>query len=332
MINKLLYLKSLHLKNFCQYKDYTFNFCKSNGKPYPFVCFFGPNGVNKTMTLNSINLLTMNTAGRPEDRIKSSLMQYVRNEDYDPLMDKSRIQAKDMLIEGVFSMNGEEYTVQLTENGFIRNDLAPIVPKDTIIENALETLRSGPWGEKHLKYRERIAHFITTDNDLSMNKFQIHASQIKNFETIISEITRYPVECIKPSGTTDGDFEFCTDFVLIKPDHRVHYKRMSAGERKICKSFSMVLNLIQGLENPSYGEEAMEGWPRLLLLDNVEMHVYYDRHVTLVECLKRVFNKQQIFATTHSGTLIQRHLAGENDEKNELWIDLEKVQLSQSES
>jgi hypothetical protein len=47
----------------------------------------------------------------------------------------------------------------------------------------------------------------------------------------------------------------------------------------------------------------------------------------MVDCLKRVFNEQQIFATTHSGTLINQQLAKENDWENELWFDLEKINL-----
>ena len=71
----------------------------------------------------------------------------------------------------------------------------------------------------------------------------------------------------------------------------------------------------------------MPGWPKILLMDNLVMHVYYDRHATMVDCLKRVFSEQQIFSTTHSGTLISRQLAKENDWENELWIDLEKVNV-----
>jgi predicted ATP-dependent endonuclease of OLD family len=166
---------------------------------------------------------------------------------------------------------------------------------------------------------------VSTDNDLGMNQFQIHASQIENFEKIVSQITRFPVEAIKPAGMTPQEQEFSTDFVLIKKDHRVHFKRMSAGEKKICKSFSTLLNMMHSLAEPTKGDLAMPGWPRILLIDNVELHVYYDRHVALIDCLKSVFSQQQIFTTTHSGTLITRYLDGENDQENEMMIDLEKI-------
>jgi len=100
---------------------------------------------------------------------------------------------------------------------------------------------------------------------------------------------------------------------------------MSAGERKIAKSFSDLLNLMYTLANPGSGEESLVHWPRLLLIDNVEMHAYFDRHVKLINTLKKVFHQQQIFATTHSGILVPRYIAGENDQETELYIDLDEI-------
>ena len=158
-----------------------------------------------------------------------------------------------------------------------------------------------------------------------MNKFQLHASQQSNFESIISKIMRFSAECIPPTGLSSEEMNYCMDLVIIKKNHRIHFKRMSAGERKICKSFSELLNLMRSLEHPSPSEPPMKGWPPILLLDNCVMHVYYDRHVQMLECLKEVFHQQQIFATTHSGVLIPRYLNGENDQENELMVDLEQI-------
>jgi predicted ATP-binding protein involved in virulence len=320
----MLFLKNLRLCNYCNYIDHTFDFTKPDGTPYGFICLYGPNGVGKSSILEAISLLTSDQAGRPLSLVQNSLRKYVRSEDYDPSYQKlagmqynnsfitgSTKEITDMLIEGTYILDGKEYIVSLTQDGWIRNDFDN---KDL-------------WGEDNLHYRRRLAHFITSDSDLSMHTFQIHNSHAKEFEEIISTIMRYPTECIRPSAMSDNpsNKDFCTDFVIIKKKHRIHFKRMSAGERKICKSFSDLLNLIHSLEHPTKGEPKMTGWPRLLLLDNIEMHVYYDRHTTMVDCLKRVFSQQQIIGTTHSGTLIQRALAGENDKDNELWIDLEQI-------
>jgi len=322
----MLFLTKLHLQNFCNYDHHTFDFKKPDGSPHQYVCFFGPNGIGKTTLLEAISLLTMNQIGRDPTYVKRSLRKYVRNKDYNPSYERisghkyendltSEYEDKlpEMIIEGTYEMDGESYVVRMTQNGFDRNDLAPVGNGP------------GPWGDDHLLYRQRVAHFITSDSDLSLSKFQLRREQMKPFEDITSRIMRYPTECCAPSGVVPMDQEYCTDFVIHKGHHKIHYKRMSAGERKISKSFSQLLNLIYDLEHPDPGEPPMPGWPRLLLLDNVEMHIYYDRHVEMVNCLKRYFPQQQIFATTHSGILIQRHLNGDTDQDSEMMINLEPI-------
>ncbi len=335
-----LHLKKLRLKNFCNYEDYTFDFTKPDGSPYPFVCFFGPNGVGKSTLLEAISLLTMNQSGRPMSYIQESLKKFIRNMDYNPstqaLLGKTydkegyisggEVELPDMLIEGTYGLNQKEYVVIINQHGWIRNDFAPIPPSGCEPEEASEIMNNGPWGDDHLKYRQRVAHFVSSDSDLSLNKFQLHGSYAKEFEEIIATIMMFPTECVRPpSVMTDLDHEFCTDLVIVKKDHRIHFKRMSAGEKKICKSFSSILNLMHALENPRSGEVKMGGWPRLLLIDNCVMHVYYNRHVTMVDKLKHVFKGKQIFATTHSGILIQRFLDDQNDQFEELYINLEEI-------
>jgi predicted ATP-binding protein involved in virulence len=322
-----LHLAKLRLKNYCSYEDYTFDFLKDNGKPYQFICFFGPNGIGKSTLLEAIALLTMNNKGRSARHVQESLYKFVKNKDYDPLwmrVEKTS-ELPPMLIEGTYVMDGQEFVVQLTEQGFVRNDFAPIAPDDAYEDEVEDIENSGPWGDEHLLFRQRIAHFVRTDSDLSLSRFQLHVSQSESFEKIVTQIMRYKADCISPSGMTAEEKQYCTDFVIDKKGHLIHFKRMSAGEKKICKSFSSLLNLMYDLENPDMGEIDMPGWPRLLLMDNVVMHVYFDRHVQMVESLKEVFQRQQIFATTHSGILVPRYQRGENDQENELYIDLEPI-------
>lgn len=338
-----IFLEQIRVVKYCGYEDSTFKFVREDGTPYPFVCFYGPNGVGKTSLLEAIMLLSLNTSGRPKYTIQEYLRKYVKNTDYEPGYeglkgktysdgyisgDKSPVDQ--MMIEGVYRLEGKKYIVQLTQNGFIRNDFAPIPPNDMDADEAIEFSNSGPFGKNHLKYRQRINHILSSDTDISLSKFQLHASQMEKFEKIVAEITRFPADCIAPSGTSENDKMYCLDFVITKrcsktnQDQKIHFKQMSAGERRIIKSFSELLNIMDDLENPLRGESPMPGFPRILLIDEVEQHVYWDRHITLVECLKKVFNNQQIFATSHSGILIPRQLRKENDYKNELWIDLEK--------
>ena len=322
----MLFLTKLHLENFCNYEHHTFDFRKPDGKPHRYICFFGPNGIGKTTLLEAVSLLTANQIGRDPEYVKRSMRKYVRNPDYNPsyekisghtykndFIDGHEDNLPEMIIEGTYDLDGTPYVVRMNQDGFVRNDLAP------------EGNGPGPWGDDHLFYRQRVAHFITSDSDLSMSKFQLRKEQSKTFEGITSSIMRYPTECIAPSGIVPIDRDYCTDFIIHKGQHKIHYKRMSAGERKISKSFSQLLNLVYELGHPDPGEPVMEGWPRLLLIDNIEMHIYYDRHVDMVECMKQHFNDQQIFATTHSGILIERFRRNENNKDNELMIDLEAI-------
>ncbi len=321
----MLHLTKLNLQNFCNFDHHTFDFKKPDGNPYKYICFFGPNGIGKTTLLEAISLLTMNQKGRDPEYVRRSLRKYVRNKDYNPSYERIKghaykddfateykEQLPEMIIEGTYEMDGESYIVRMTQDGFVRNDLAP------------EGNGPGPWGDNHLLYRQRVAHFITSDSDLSLSKFQLRQEQAAVFEKITSTVMRYPTECIAPSGIVNMDRQYCTDFVIHKGNHKIHFKRMSAGERKIAKSFSQLLNLVYDLEHPEPGEPAMDGWPRLLLLDNIEMHIYYDRHVAMIECSKSFFPKQQIFATTHSGILIENFLQGKSP-SDELMINLEEI-------
>lgn len=317
----MLYLSKLKLQNFCNYENHTFNFCKSNGEPFKFICFFGPNGWGKSSLLEAVSMLTMSFSSRDESNIKRSLRKYVRNTDYNPTFEKIsghgytkgmissyQDQLAEMVIEGIYIVDDKEYTVTLTQEGLIRNDFT----------------ESELWGEDYMFYLQRIAHFVTSDNDLTLSKFQLHKEQVEAFEDITSTIMRFKTECVQPSGLLPMDQDYCTDFILHKNLHKIHYKRMSAGEKKISKSFSQLLNLQYDLAHPGEGEIVLEGWPPIILFDNIEMHIYYDRHVSVVDCLKKYF-PQQIIATTHSGMLIERFLRGENDQENELMIDLEKI-------
>ncbi len=327
----MLFLTKLHLQNFCNYDHHTFDFKKGDGDPYRFICFFGPNGIGKTTILEAISLLTMNQSGRDPENVKRSLRKYVRNKDYDPSYEhiSGHTYNKDfaktytdnlaeMIIEGTYEMDGKTYVVRLTQNGFERNDLGP------------EGNGIGPWGDDHLLYRQRVAHIITSDSDLSLSKFQLRRALYKPFEEVTSAIMRFPTDCIAPAGLVPIDEEYITDFIIEKKDrqgspYKIHFKRMSLGEKKIAKSFSQLLNLLYDLEYPDPGEIPMPGWPRLLLLDNIEMHIYYDRHVIMVDSMKKYFPNQQIFATTHSGVLIPRFLRKENDQATELYVNLERI-------
>jgi len=322
-----MFLKSLTLKNYCGFEDYTFDFTKPNGDLYKYICFFGPNGIGKSTLLEAISLLTWTTSRYRPDQIQQRLRKYVRNEDYSLYNSLAypKFDVGNMTITGTFTDGQEDYVVSLNENGFERNDLVPMAPKESESEDILAIASTGPWGGDFIKHNQRLIHFMSTDSDLSLNKFQLHSGYMKKFEETYTTITGYSAVCLPPAGTTILERLYCTDFTILKNKHKVHFKRMSAGERKIAKAFSQIFNLMYDLANPIPGEILLDGYPRMILLDNIEMHIYYKRHVDFINCIKDVFNKQQIFSTTHSGVLIPRFLCGENDQENELYIDLEPI-------
>ena len=67
---------------------------------------------------------------------------------------------------------------------------------------------------------------------------------------------------------------------------------MSDGEKKICA-------LLKALCDPDYVYNT-----NIILIDNIEMHIYFKRHAKMFDALKHIFSKYQIITTTHSGTLI----------------------------
>lgn len=327
-----LFLKQLTLKNFCNYENHTFSFVNDDQTPYRFICFYGPNGIGKTTLLEAILLLTMNRFGRGIDRIRQSLLKYVYDDDYDPLASKlCPTNNPSMFIEGIYVMDDKDYIIQMNETGWTRNDFVPLPTIEDPTTDDYSTFASqGPWGEDYLRYLQRIAHSLISDSDLYLNKFQLVSQYANAFESIMTEVMRWPAKCLVSNSFRTEERMYCTDFIIQKHKKsgrqtNVHFKRMSAGERKIAKSFSDLMNLMHSLSNPGNNRTALTNWPCLLLIDNVEMHTYYDRHVRLVHALKNAFHHQQIFATTHSHVLIQHAKHKENNTENELYIDVESI-------
>lgn len=300
-----MFLKQIHLKNYCNYSDNVFSFMKNKKDPYRFICFFGPNGYGKSSFLEAIYLLFSCFDDRSQDRNTANIIKYVKNDNLDVVYENMRIDTDKvkLLISGIFEYKNKEYVVEIDNNGFTRNDFSKL--------------------PEYQKIKRNFCYFIKSDSDLSMNKFQIHVNKSEDFLKIVSDVTRYKAEFSQDKNFLSEDYY--TDVIINKNNTKVHFKRMSAGERKICKSFSEILNMIEALDNPIQGEIKYEGFPAILLIDNCEMHIYYDRHVKIIDNYKQIFKRQQIFATTHSGILIERFKKKENDHENELWIDLEKV-------
>ena len=90
----------------------------------------------------------------------------------------------------------------------------------------------------------------------------------------------------------DENINLFTDFVITKYGNTlVHYKSFSDGEKKIA-------TLLSGMFRKS------RHGINILLVDNLEMHIYFKRHMTLLSKIEEVFPDTQIIATTHSPVIV----------------------------
>ena len=108
---------------------------------------------------------------------------------------------------------------------------------------------------------------------------------------------------------------YCTDFIIEKPNGtKVHYKRFSDGEKKIA-------TLVSTLFKRAYKDSPDKENKDIILIDNIVQHIYYLRHLKLIEKMEEYFPDKQFIATTHSPVLI------ENMEKKYL-VNMENVWAS----
>ena len=299
-------LKSIYLKNYCGFRDIEFNFT-TNGTINPISMFIGPNGIGKSSILNAIQLLS--SASKHYGR-ETTLM--FRKITYDPNYDPAI----------------QEYMIELANQQFDRDEQGRIISvKDGVLPTEdpeflkkimgdLEKMEiSSVWqtddGDKKVVIRtdgvvkdelyqggaNSFHYFIDADNPGNNVKFQLEEEKKDLFIELAEAIYGYKCyfEESKLVNGNDDKLEECmfyVDFILEKPwGDKIHFKRMSAGEKKIA-------TLIRGLCDPTYMAEY-----DLILIDNIAMHIYSKRHKILMNKLLEVFPDKQFIVTTHSGIL-----------------------------
>jgi len=289
----MIKLKKLHLQNFCGYRDSEFDFT-TNEELNSANVFFGSNGVGKTKILEAIRIIT--NPQRYENKDCSILFnKFIFNKNYEPSTsiykeklaqmlekvknsdDKNNPLYKDlkisnisnktqMYVEGTFETDEGEKIVAFDNNGIAKNELP---------------------------YKE-IGHsfFIDADHPNEMNKFQLENNDlVKVFLELAHIVYGYPVKLGKIYSNQSA--QYYTDFIIEKWGTTVHFKSFSDGEKKIC-------SLIRSICDVNYIPNT-----DIILIDNVEMHIYYLRHIKLFNALTSIFSNYQFFLTSHSGTLIE---------------------------
>ena len=147
--------------------------------------------------------------------------------------------------------------------------------------------------------------YVDADNPINTQKFQLISEYKNEFLNFAEEV--YGFKCELPdlgslSTTEEYDSQlkkyivFFTDFIIHKYGVKVHYKRMSAGEKKIATMLTELFNNV-------YDKEKYKN--NILLIDNIVNHIYYLRHMKIIEKLNEFFPNNQIIATTHSPIIIK---------------------------
>lgn len=272
----MIKIKSLHLKNFCGYRDTVFDFTiKDQIKPLSI--FFGPNGCGKSTALEAIRFLgsARQYEGRENDLV---FRKYIYHQDYDPTYTYFQSSAHDMEAKGIFETDDGEKKVIFTNKGFVLNELPSKLLDD---------------GD-----RQRYEHFywVDADNPMERRRFQINKQHAESF--LDSARSIYGFNCylekeVEEKDSTGDIITFYTDFILEKYGTRVHHKRMSAGEAKIATMLSMIFNPLN------------KDFYSIFLIDNIDQHIYFARHIITLEKLLEHFPDKQIVCTTHSGIIVQ---------------------------
>jgi len=296
----MIKLKKVIMKNFCGFKDAVFDFTDKNGKPNDFSLLFGPNGTGKSTLLNAIQILSS-----PKEHIGRDLSivfrKLIYNQDYDPSYQELKVaegivQDLDMYLEGIFETDDGEKRI-VFEATSDKNKRSGIVLNELLLN-------------PRAKNNNKNAYYIDADNPMNMNKFIIPKDKhVEKFLDIAEAVYGFKCYLALPASDEydEESYVFYDDFVIEKPRGndlvKVHFKRMSAGEKKIA-------TLLRHLCNPDYIDNL-----DIIIVDNLELHIYFKRHKKMIDKLLEHFPNKQFICSSHSETMIGhiREIRGERN-------------------
>lgn len=266
----MLKIKKLYLENFRGYPKTTLEFGDFN-------CFVGPNGIGKTTALEAISLLCSSLDFGTPERLQAYLRKNIRNVEEEDA-------ENGFVLDGVFDKDGESFNVTLTEKGFTNGT----------------GMTKYPW------WWMGVCFFARFDQD--MTNFVLPMELWDTFSKYYEMITGIPIEPefydvafdrryeneLATAASEEAGKKYVVGFWMKKHGSRVHCKKCSAGEKKISRALSQIVTL------PSHRQ------PHIVLVDNLEMHVHYKRHLMMVDALKQMFEGKQLLTTTHSLVLIDQ--------------------------
>lgn len=268
----MLTLKSLRLVNFGGYRDTTFKF---DATRQPIALFFGPNGYGKSTILEAIRFTSNPLVFK--DREKGAwlyLKPWTYDNNYSAAGANVKIARNELYVHAIYDQDGSERNVVLGNDGFIVNELE----------------------EQHRGY----AFYADADNPINWAKFQLHSELAEKFIKLAEAMYGFEVDLdnevkdqiAEPDGSISTHL-FYQNITITKGKDKVPFTRMSAGEKKIA-------TLIRQLCDP----DSLLGRD-IILIDNMEMHVYFKRHPKMLRSLREHFNGKQFLATTHSSIMVE---------------------------
>ena len=276
----MIKLKRLQLLNYCGYRTFDLDFSDAESVK-KWVTLFGVNGCGKSNFLEAVRLLTNPSIvrGRPELDLFFRRLTY--HPDYQPGLEGFDSSRTNMQMSAIFD--------------------TPDGDKEVEIKNDWTSEGSG-LTKDDLNLFKPFSMYVDADNPMNMQKFQLNAKYKEQFLDFAKAV--YGFECEIPDDKTSvveefnpetGEFiKFYLDFVITKfGNTKVHFKRFSDGERKIATMLRTLFN--QAYDNENYG---------IILIDNVAMHIYWKRHMKLIEKLEEHFSDRQFIVTTHSPVII----------------------------
>lgn len=266
----MITLKQIRVANFCGYEDSTFEFS------HPISLFYGPNGIGKSTILEAVRIVANPRVF--EDRrlgAETYLRPLIRDREYIPYADAVLEKEKEqLLVEAIFEdAAGKEYYVHLDHTGFVTNELP----------------------DRHGSH----IYYVDADNPINWSRFQLVDVHAQRFIELAEAIYGYKVDLDSevhdsltgPNGDTVEN-TFFQDLILFKGPDKVHFSRISAGEKKIA-------TMVRMLCNPDNTDDR-----NIILIDNIEMHVYFKRHAKMLKKIREFFPDKQIIASTHSKSMI----------------------------
>lgn len=300
-------LKKIILSNYCGYKrKFELDLSDESGvKKWAIFC--GPNGIGKSNFIRAAQLLT--NPGQLKGRKPSTLLRSLKyNKNYIQQFRNVAKNVTDLFMAGIFideSNEEKQVIIQDTFKGILGGNLIDETLNEEeriLIEWDRQNAISGVMKDELSDINNSsFSVFIDADKPNNMHIFQLFTEVGDVFVDFAKAVYGYDCYLPKDSIQDDSQHTYYTDFVLIKPDGedltQVHYKSFSDGEKKIA-------TLLSTLVKKCHRESSGMTKDRIILVDNIEMHIYWKRHMLLMDKMEELFPDHQIICTTHSPVII----------------------------